>query len=76
MGRRNESKPVTAEDKVISRRHIAHREAVAKIKDRRQQLIASNRYNQTHAAEHTKQYKKNVKALAKLDKTQRKLSHA
>jgi len=76
MGHQSETKPVTAEDKAISKRHIAHREAVKKIKDRRQQLIASNRYHPEHALEHIKQYKKNLKELAKIDRTQRKLSHA
>jgi hypothetical protein len=72
MGHQHESKPVTQADKEMSKRHKKHRAMMAKISDQREQLIASSKYNLPHAAEHLAQHKKNLKALAKLDKKRSK----
>lgn len=73
MGHQHESKPVTKADKAMSKRHKAHRKMVDKIKGKREKLIASSKYNLPHAKEHMDQHKENLKALAKIDKIQRKL---
>ena len=68
MGKIHPSEPITKSDKEMSKRHKKHRAAVAKIRDKETQLVASNKYNLPHAREHMDQYKKNVKALVKLRK--------
>ena len=71
MGHQHASEPVTKADKEMSKRHKKHRAAIAKIADKEQQLVASNKYNLPHAHEHLDQYKKNVKELVKIRKEKR-----
>ena len=76
LGHQHESKPVTDEDKEMSKRHKAHRKAVDKMKESPEKYAKSIRYNISHRDEHQdalvkskdrlKQLKKQAKASSKM----------
>ena len=76
MGKQHESAPVTDEDKVMSKRHKAHRKEIDKMKDGPDKLNKSISYNKSHMIEHRealvkskdqlKAMKKNAKASFKM----------
>jgi hypothetical protein len=72
LGKQHESKPVTMSDKIMSKRHHAHRaeinEMKSKGKSKEKILKKSIKYNKAHAQEHEKALKEAVKALEKRKK--------
>lgn len=66
MGKQHELEPVTASDKVMSKRHKMHRREIDGMKDDVKKLKKSQKYNLAHAKEHVKAYKDSQKQLAKI----------
>lgn len=70
LGKQHDSKPVTAADKVMSKRHLAHRAQLDKMPDNSAKKALSQKYNISHAKEHLtaaglKDVAKKIKAQAK-----------
>jgi len=61
MGKQHHSKPVTASDKVMSKRHLKHRAELDG--DKEKLLKKSIKYNEAHMKEHEKALKKAAKEL-------------
>jgi hypothetical protein len=71
LGHQHHSKPVTDEDKSMSKVHKKHRKAVDKMskkttKDKVKALKKSIEYNDAHAQEHLKAIKDRRKELVKM----------
>ncbi|HEX9503612.1 MAG TPA: hypothetical protein VF974_04810 [Patescibacteria group bacterium] len=62
MGHQHETKPVTASDKIMSKRHLNHRAEVDSMKGI-PKLLKSAQYNLPHAKEHLKAAKDVAKKL-------------
>jgi hypothetical protein len=66
LGHQDESQPVTDADKIMSKRHKAHRKEIDKMKDGAAKLEKSLIYNQKHMLEHKKAFKESQKRLKKM----------
>lgn len=66
MGKQHELEPVTDSDKVMSKRHKAHRHEVDMIKDQEKKEKLSQKYNLAHAKEHLKALKDSQKRSKKM----------
>ncbi len=65
LGKQHESKPVTASDKVMSKRHLKHRAEIDNMPESKEKLKLSIKYNKSHKKEHEKALKKAAKQLEK-----------
>jgi len=65
LGKQHESKPVLARDKVMSKRHLAHRAEIKAMPNSKEKLKKSIKYNEQHMKEHQKALKKAAKELEK-----------
>ena len=72
MGKQHNTKPATPSDKVMNKRHLAHRVVLDNMekqgKPTKEILQKSVEYNKGHAKEHEKALKKAAKALQKMSK--------
>lgn len=68
LGKQHASKPVTADDRAMSERHLARRAELDKAKPTIANLRSSLYYNKRHAAEHEKAAKDREKLLKKMVK--------
>lgn len=66
LGKKHPSTPVTAEDRVMSEKHLARRKEVEAMKPGVVALRKSIRYNEKHRDEHDKAAAKRRKELEKL----------
>ena len=69
MGHQHSSKPVTAEDREMSKRHKAHRREVDSMPNGKRKLQLSIMYNESHAKEHLDALKNRKKQIQKMEKT-------
>lgn len=77
MGKQHESEPATESDKIMSKRHKAHRKQLDGMKDSEKKLKLSVAYNQSHMLEHKKAMvmsKEKMKSMKKSDKASVKMS--
>jgi len=65
LGKQHHSKPVLPSDKVMSKRHLAHRAEIDNMPHSKEKLKKSIKYNKEHAKEHAKALKKAAKQLEK-----------
>lgn len=65
LGKQHESKPVLPRDKIMSKRHLAHRAELDNMAHSKDKLKKSLKYNKQHMKEHAKALKQAAKELAK-----------
>ena len=65
LGKQHESKPVLKSDKVMSKRHLAHRAEIDNMPNSKDKIKKSIKYNKQHMKEHEKALKKAAKELEK-----------
>jgi hypothetical protein len=74
MGHQDETQPVTASDKIMSKRHKEHRKEIEKMADSPEKFEKSMVYNKKHRDEHqhalvkAKQDLKKIKLTVKFNK--------
>jgi hypothetical protein len=65
LGKQHESKPVLPRDKVMSKRHLAHRAELDNMANSKDKIKKSIKYNKQHMKEHQKALKAAAKELEK-----------